>query len=143
MSSTLYTLAQVLYALAHISNLQTDVRKAPLHKLPFLSFSTGEKVPDSTLAYKYLIQHHLAPDIDADLTDLQKAQSNALQHWLENWIYFLWCWEKYVDNWHVTRDSLFAQFIPFYPFVCWSTTSSTEILCPCFTEWGLHDNPVR
>ena len=91
------------------------MRKAPLHKLPFISLSTGEKIPDSTLAYKYLITHHLAPDLDAELTPLEKAQSSALQHYLENWVYFLWCWEKYVDNWRLTRDTFFPQFIPFYP----------------------------
>jgi hypothetical protein len=97
------------------ANYQTNVRKAPNHKLPFISIPSGEKVPDSTLAYRYLIQHGLAPDIDVGLTDYEKAQSVALQAWLENWVYFLWCWEKYVDNWRTTRDTIFRYFIPFYP----------------------------
>jgi len=42
--------------------------------------------------------------------------SSAYKAFLEEWIYFLWVWEKYIDNWKVTRESIFRQFFPFYPF---------------------------
>ena len=35
--------------------------------------------------------------------------------WLEEWIYFLLVWDRWIDNWYETREKYFTKDIPFYP----------------------------
>jgi glutathione S-transferase len=95
--------------------LQGDVRKAPKRKLPFISFPSGEQIADSTLCYRYLKQHKNFPDIDDSLTEKEKAQSVAYKAFLEEWVYFLVIWEKWIDQWYKTREAFFGKVIPLYP----------------------------
>jgi glutathione S-transferase len=95
--------------------LKGNPRTAPKRKLPFIQLPSGEKLGDSTLCYNYLRTHHNASDIDASLTPLERAQSAAYRAWMEDWLYFLGVWDKWIDNWYETRETLFAEIVPFYP----------------------------
>jgi hypothetical protein len=62
-----------------------------------------------------LKQHKNIPDVDDALTEQERAQNTAYKAWLEEWVYFLMVWEKWIDNWYPTRETFFAKAIPFYP----------------------------
>jgi hypothetical protein len=34
---------------------------------------------------------------------------------MEDWLYFLGVWDKWVDNWYETRETMFSSVVPFYP----------------------------
>jgi len=73
------------------------------------------KLGDSTLCYMYLREHHGIPDVDAALTDHERAEAAVYRAWLEEWLYFLTVWDRWIDNWYVTRETFFRQYIPFWP----------------------------
>lgn len=83
--------------------------------MPFISLPSGEQIGDSTLCYKYLQTHKGVPDIDAILSETERASATAYKAWLEEYVYFLLMWDKWIDNWYTTRESFFAQSIPIYP----------------------------
>jgi hypothetical protein len=84
--------------------------------LPFISLPTGEKISDSTRCFQYLKDVKNVTDIDEALTPQERASSVAYKFWLEEWLYFLMLWDRFIDNWYETREGLVAEtFLPFYP----------------------------
>jgi hypothetical protein len=83
--------------------------------LPFISLPTGEKISDSTRCFQYLKDVKNATDIDEALSPQERAASVAYKVWLEDWLYFLMLWDRFIDNWYETREGLVAEALPFYP----------------------------
>ncbi|KIJ67090.1 hypothetical protein HYDPIDRAFT_109098 [Hydnomerulius pinastri MD-312] len=60
--------------------------KAPKHKLPYVEVKhngTSQTIPDSHFIIKHLIEKGIAPDPDAGLTALEKAESRVWQAYAE------------------------------------------------------------
>lgn len=85
-----------------------DPRKAPKQKLPYIN-DDGVIVADSGRIIKYLKQKY-NDNLDASLTELQKAESLALQRLLEEHLYWILVYSRWVDpaNWPVTKKTFFA-----------------------------------
>jgi glutathione S-transferase len=88
-----------------------DPRKAPLGKLPYIR--DGEKVvADSTAILDYLAGRYGA-DLDAGLSDAERAQAHAHVRMLEEHTYFALVYSRWVDErtWPQVRAAFFG-FMP-------------------------------
>lgn len=83
--------------------------------MPFITLLSGEQIGDSTLCYKYLQTHKGIPDVDSSLTETEHASAVAYKAWLEEHVYFLMIWDRWIDNWYTTRETFFGEAIPIYP----------------------------
>jgi hypothetical protein len=83
--------------------------------LPFISLPSGKKISDSTRCFQYVLDTRSVTDIDGALTPEERASSVAYKVWLEEWVYFLMLWDRFIDNWYETREGLVAEALPIYP----------------------------
>lgn len=86
-----------------------DPRKAPKNKLPVLRDGTI-MVPDSDEIRTHL-ETHYGIDFDADLSDKDRAISQAVIRMTEENLYFAAVCNRWLNdaNWEVTRRTLFAD----------------------------------
>lgn len=89
-----------------------DPRKGPKKKLPFID-DNGLVIADSGIIINYLKQKY-TDTLDLNLTELQKAQGLALQRLIEEHLYWIMVYSRWVDpvNWPITKKSFFAK-LPF------------------------------
>ena len=84
-----------------------DPRKAPMKKLPVL------KDGDTIVADSDLIQQHLKSahgfDPDAGLTDQQRAETLIIRRMVENHLYFVGTYSRWMDNPETVRDMFFDE----------------------------------
>lgn len=73
-----------------------DPRDAPKGKVPWID-DGGKVLGDSALIIDYLKQKHGDP-LDGALTDLQRAQGHAIQKMLEESLYFVSSYSKWVED---------------------------------------------
>jgi len=83
-----------------------DPRKAPKAKLPVLE-DDGRLIPDSRA-----IQRHLAAvhgfDPDAHLSPRQRAEAVAIRHMLEDHLYWILVFSRWIDHPQETKTAFFA-----------------------------------
>lgn len=83
-----------------------DPRRAPKRKLPVLD-DAGRLVADSHLIQAYLARVH-GFDPDAHLTDENRAVSTAFRALVEDQLYWVLVYARWIDNPKVARDAFFA-----------------------------------
>jgi glutathione S-transferase len=92
--------------------------RAPHGKLPFIK--DGEKtLADTSLIIEYLKKTYGDP-LDADLTPLQKAQGLAIQRMVEEHLYWVITYSRWLDprSTQTMKDTIFAQVPRFIkPFI--------------------------
>ncbi len=81
----------------------------PKHKLPFI-VDKERKIGDSTLIINYLKQTY-GDSLDKDLEPLEIAQSLALQHLIEEHLYWIIVYSRWMDeaNWPTLKQAFFGQ----------------------------------
>ncbi|SEM97011.1 glutathione S-transferase family protein [Nitrosomonas marina] len=89
-----------------ISALPAD---APKGKLPYID-DDGKIIADSHFILMYL--KSVYNDLDGSLDNMQRSVSLAMQHLLEDHLF--WCafysrWQYTDENWHVNRDAIFGK----------------------------------
>ena len=85
---------------------------APNGKIPYITVGERKSVGDSTICYRYLQKHENVPDVDAHLTDEERAISVSHRAWIEEWCYFLLLWDRYIDNPKAVKDGFFRNALP-------------------------------
>ncbi|QTD55360.1 glutathione S-transferase family protein [Parasphingorhabdus cellanae] len=104
----LLKMAGVEYA----SEIMDDPRKAPKGKLPFL-IDGGTEIADTAL-----IQRHLESKYDVDfhagLTTEQRATSHAMARMIEERLYWVTLYSRWIDNhnWPIIRNFWFGSMPP-------------------------------
>lgn len=90
-----------------------DPRKTPKGKAPFIKDEDGTIVADSSLVIDYLIDKYQV-SLDNNLTALQRAQSIALQRLMEDHLYWVVVYSRWVDqsSWPTIADTWFGD-LPF------------------------------
>jgi len=85
---------------------------APKGKLPYITFPDGSILADSHFILRHLLQNGLAPDLDADLSPAQRAESRAWAAWTEERLYPAVVSTRWLrdDNFVNARASLDAPF---------------------------------
>jgi glutathione S-transferase len=101
-----------LSGLAYETEYETQPQRAPKQKVPYVEID-GERIGDSTLILQRLKETH-GIDLDAALTPRERAQSHALQRMLEERLYFVLVYGRWMEdeNWKVVKD-LFFSGLPF------------------------------
>lgn len=84
-----------------------DPRKAPKGKLPLL-VDDGRVIPDSQAIQRHLTLHH-GYDPDAGLSEGQRAQALMLRLTLEEHLYWVLVWSRWVENPQAIREAFFAR----------------------------------
>lgn len=86
-----------------------DPRKSPKGKFPFIK-DKELVVSDSGLIIEYLKKQYGDP-LDANLTSLQKAQAVMLQRTMEEHLYWIMVYSRWVDpvNWPRVKKDFFAK----------------------------------
>ncbi|MCH9644187.1 MAG: glutathione S-transferase family protein [Gammaproteobacteria bacterium] len=94
-----------------ISRLQ-DPRKTPKGKLPYVEYK-GEKIGDSSLVIERL-KAEFGDVLDQHLTSEQKATSLAFQRLLEEHLYWVIAYTRWVEkeNWAKTKVAYFGGMPP-------------------------------
>jgi glutathione S-transferase len=84
--------------------------RAPKSKLPFIE-DRGQIVADSSVILEHLEQQQKSP-LDEGLTDTDRARARLIQRTLEDGLYFVMLWSRWVDDkgWGVTQKGL--GFLP-------------------------------
>ena len=88
---------------------QNDPRKGPKSKMPYVKIDK-QIMGDSEQIYEYLHSHQVI-DLDASLTDEQRAVQHAMRSMCEESLYFVMLYSRWMDdaNWEQVRDTLFAS----------------------------------
>lgn len=86
-----------------------DPRRTPKKKLPFIN-DDGFILADTSLIIEYL-QKKYGNTLDANLTELQKAQALALQRLMEEHLYWVLVYTRWVKpaNWERVKQDFFAK----------------------------------
>ncbi|CAM2748898.1 Uncharacterised protein [Legionella steigerwaltii] len=95
-----------------------DPRKAPKGKLPVIS-DDGRKIADSGFIIDYLQQKYSDP-LDGHLTATQKAEALAVRRMLEEHLYWVIVYSRWIDNryWPTTKEAFFGHLKkPLYYFI--------------------------
>jgi len=87
--------------------------EAPKRKLPYIN-DNGTVIADSHFILNHLKSAH--NNLDEHLDDTQHAVARAMQHLLEDHLF--WClfysrWAYTDDNWQINRDAIFGVLPPF------------------------------
>lgn len=84
----------------------------PKGKLPFIEDEDGTRVADSSLIIRHL-ERTRGLDLDAGLSETERAQALALQRLFEDHLYFIGVWNRWIDpdGWRATEPALFG-FLP-------------------------------
>ena len=102
---TYLRMANLPYQIVKVS----DPSKAPKGKLPYIE-EDGTIVADSGCIIHYLKEKY-NDSLDASLTELQKAEGVALQRLLEEHLYWIVLYSRWIDaaNWPTTKGAFFAK----------------------------------
>lgn len=95
-----------------------DPRKALKGKLPIIS-DDGKKIADSGFIIDYLQQKYGVP-LDGHLTAMQKAEALAVRRMLEEHLYWIIVYSRWIDNryWPITKEAFFGKLKkPLYYFI--------------------------
>jgi glutathione S-transferase len=86
-----------------------DPRPAPKGKLPYIE-DDGSVVADSGMIVTYLKEKY-QDKLDSSLTPLQKAESLALQRLMEEHLYWVMVYARWIDpaNWPMTKKAFLAK----------------------------------
>jgi glutathione S-transferase len=87
---------------------ETDPRKAPKGKLPFIEIE-GRRIGDSTLVLDHL-RETLGVDLDRGLSEAEKAQSHMLQRMLDERLYWVIVHSRWIEeaNWPTVKALFFS-----------------------------------
>ncbi|MEP0707735.1 glutathione S-transferase family protein [Parvibaculum sp.] len=101
-----------LAGVPHELSYETDPRKAPKGKLPFIEFE-GKRIGDSALILNHL-KETLGVDLDRGLSDAERAQSHMLQRMLDERLYWVIVHNRWIEeaNWPTVK-ALFFGGLPF------------------------------
>lgn len=85
---------------------QRNIKKSPKNKLPFIN-DNGTVVADSFFIIKYLKEKHV--DLDANLSEEQKAQAHILQRALDEDFYWYIVYSRWQNDqgWAKSKDVIF------------------------------------
>ncbi|KAJ3027648.1 UNVERIFIED_CONTAM: hypothetical protein HDU68_003406 [Siphonaria sp. JEL0065] len=105
-----------LDAVLRTANLKFTVKtieytQLPTEKIPVVHWN-GEILSDSHLIIKRLVKEGVMQDLDAWLTDEQKARANMFRYGIENFIYFRMVQERWIHNWELTKKEYFEGTMP-------------------------------
>lgn len=92
-----------------------SLKQSPRGKIPYVVFTDPESsssisLADSTLIISDLIKQSHLPDLNVDLTPLQRAQDLALRALLEDKLYFYHTYERFILNYYTMRDHVLEGF---------------------------------
>jgi len=88
-----------------------DPSKGPLGKFPVID-DGGNLVPDSTMIIEYL-QKKYHVDLDASLSNEEKAISHAFQRMMEERLYWACVYNRWIDsNWSMVKKGVFGKLPP-------------------------------
>lgn len=89
-----------------------DMRRAPKGKIPFVVLPDGTLLGDSQLIIEHLSKVH-GLDLDAHLTDRQRATSRVVRRMIEEASYFVGLYGRWVDDegWPHTRAAM-GKIVP-------------------------------
>lgn len=96
----------------YATQIMHDPRKAPKGKLPYIE-DGKETIADST----FIIQHlnkRFNVDLNAHLTDFEKAEAHAWQAMLEEHFYWVMVYSRWIDEryWPTTKKVFFGHLPP-------------------------------
>ncbi len=102
---TYLRMAKLPFEIVPVANPQ----KSPKGKLPVIS-DNGRKIADSGFIIEYLQQHYDI-SLDAHLTEEQKASALALKRMLEEHLYWILIYSRWVDYhyWPITQEAFFGH----------------------------------
>lgn len=92
---------------------ETMPLRAPKGKLPFIK-DDNQSIADSTLIIEYLKRQYGDP-LDQHLTEQQKAQSIAIQRLLEDHLYWVGMYTRWLytdENWQINKQAIFGSMPP-------------------------------
>ena len=95
------------YTVEYINN----PNKGPKGKMPVLH-DNGKVIPDSSFIIDYLKQQY-GDVLDQHLSDNQKAQAHAIQRMVEENLYFVGLYSRWIDP--EGKDFIDKEFRPFFP----------------------------
>lgn len=89
-----------------------DMRKAPKGKMPYVTLPDGSLLGDSQLVIEHLSRTH-GVDLDAHLTDVQRATARTVRRMLEEATYFVGIYGRWIDDegWTHTKPAM-ATLMP-------------------------------
>jgi glutathione S-transferase len=92
-------------------------RPAPKGKLPYIE-DNGLIISDSVFILDYLKEKYGDP-LDIHLNEYQKAQSFALSRMLEDHLYWVMLYNRWIDetNWSITKNAFFGKAKGFVRYV--------------------------
>ena len=92
------------------SDIKSNLEKAPKKKMPFIEFDNGELLGDSNFIIERLCADN-GIDMDASLTTEQKAQSYAFRRMLDEGLYFVMLYSRWIDaaGWNVMKPLFFGD----------------------------------
>lgn len=108
-----------LAGVAYETVYESSPAGAPKGKLPFVEIE-GKRIGDSALILEHL-RATRGIDLDAGLTEMEKAQSHMLQRMVEERLNFVLGYSRWIDpvNWPLTRAGVarnlrfpFSRFVP-------------------------------
>ncbi|WP_168210871.1 glutathione S-transferase family protein [Persicimonas caeni] len=85
--------------------------KSSTGKAPYIDRPDGSYLEDSSFIIETLTREH-GVELDAHLSDAQRATAHMLQRTLENSLYFVMIWQRWIENWEVTREAFFGHLPP-------------------------------
>lgn len=85
--------------------------KSSTGKAPYIDRPDGSYLVDSSFIIETLTDEHDV-ELDAHLSDEQRATAHLLQRTLENSLYFVLIWQRWINNWNVTREAFFGHLPP-------------------------------
>lgn len=93
--------------------IRTALSKAPKGKLPFIEFENGDGMGDSTMIIEELSKRHNI-DMEATLSDQQKATSHAFRRMLDESTYWVLVYSRWLDDagWNVIGPLFFDSAPP-------------------------------
>lgn len=86
-----------------------SLKSAPRGKVPYIAISKNEGetpqfLSDSHLISQQLSEEGILPDLNANLTPVQRVHDTALRALLEEKLYFYQNYERWLDNFYTMRD---------------------------------------
>lgn len=98
--------------LEYENQILSDPRKAPKGKLPYMS-DAGQDIADSSLIRRHL-EDKYGTDFDPALNDTDKAISHAMARMVEERLYWVVLYSRWVDdhNWPIIKNFWFGNMPP-------------------------------
>lgn len=90
---------------------ETNPATGPKGKLPFIEFE-GERIGDSVLILDYL-KEKIGLDLDDGLSASERAQSHMNERLVEERLYWVVVYSRWIDNWAQTKEAIFGKGLIF------------------------------